>query len=107
MRNFLLFFVLILIIFIRYVSTKTNYVDGQKVRITGKITTVPIKYPSAQRIEIAGLKTDSLLESFDFERGKRSRMQYNMTEEIKDSKAKTSFERAKSFVFEMEKLLER
>ncbi len=57
--------------------------------------------------EIAGLKTDSLLESFDFERGKRSRMQYNMTEEIKDSKAKTSFERAKSFVFEMEKLLER
>lgn len=57
MRNFLLFFVLILIIFIRYVSTKPNYIDGQKVRITGKITTVPIKYPSAQRIEIAGLKT--------------------------------------------------
>jgi len=55
--------------------------------------------------EIAGLKTDSLLESFDFERGKRSRMQYNMTEEVKKSKAKTSLERAKSFVFEMEKLL--
>ncbi|MBU2639349.1 MAG: hypothetical protein KKG75_01435 [Nanoarchaeota archaeon] len=58
-----------------------------------------------EALEIAGLRTDSLLQSFDFEREKRSKIQYNMTEKVKKSKAKTSLERAKLFVFEIEKLL--
>ena len=57
MRNFVIFVLLILLVFIRYFSTRPGFQDGQKVRITGKITTVPIKYSDSQRVEIAGLKT--------------------------------------------------
>ena len=49
--------------------------------------------------------SSNLIETFDFERVKRSRLQYETTEEIKHSKARTSLERAKQFGFEMEKLL--
>tara|TARA_Y100000031_G_scaffold145278_1_gene177701 strand:- start:103 stop:234 length:132 start_codon:yes stop_codon:yes gene_type:complete len=41
-----------------------------------------------------------------FDRSKRSKIQYDTTEQAKHSKAQTSLERAKRFVFEMEKLLE-
>lgn len=57
-------------------------------------------------MELANL-TDDILESFDFERKKRSTFQYNMTAPVKKSKAQTSIERAKSFNLEFEKLLER
>ncbi|EFK96338.1 hypothetical protein LDC_1632 [sediment metagenome] len=50
-------------------------------------------------------KTDSLLENLDFEREKRSKFQYQMDEKIKKSKALTSLERSKQFVFELKKLL--
>ncbi len=60
-----------------------------------------------EALELAGLKTDELLQSFDYERIKESRFQYETTEEIKQSKAKTSFQRAKEFIFEMEKLIEK
>lgn len=65
------------------------------------------KYEDAKEdaIELISMKTDSLLQSFDFERGKRSKFQYNMDEQIKKGKALTSLERAKQFVFEMKKLL--
>ena len=59
-----------------------------------------------EALEIAGLRADELIESFDVERRKRSRLQYEMTESVKRAKAKTSLERAKRFVFEMEKVLE-
>ena len=58
-----------------------------------------------QALDLAGIKADELIQSFDFERNKRSRFQYEMTEEIKMGKAETSLKRAKEFVFEMEKLL--
>ena len=48
---------------------------------------------------------DSLLESLDFEMEKRSKFQYQMDEKVKKSKALTSLERAKQFVFELKKLL--
>lgn len=51
-------------------------------------------------------KTDLLFESFDSERDKRSIFQYQMEEEIKKGRALTSLERAKTFVFEMKKLLD-
>lgn len=56
-------------------------------------------------LELISSKADSLLQSFDFERQKRSKFQYRMDEQIKKAKALTSLERAKKFVFEMKKLL--
>lgn len=58
-----------------------------------------------EALEIASLRANELIETFDLERLKRSRFQYEMTEDIKRNKAGTSLERAKRFVFEMEKLL--
>lgn len=58
-----------------------------------------------EAFDIIGKETDAIIESFDREMEKRSFFQYETTEEIKGAKAKTSLERAKKFVFEMEKLL--
>ena len=55
--------------------------------------------------ELAGIKADALIESLDFERNKRSFIQYKTIDVEKHSKAKTSLERAKEFTKEMEKLL--
>src|SRR3989338_1141394 len=49
--------------------------------------------------------SDNLLQSFDFEREKRSVFQYESTEEIKSAKAKTSLDRAEEFSFKIEKML--
>src|SRR3989344_2413084 len=54
-------------------------------------------------LEIISSKADSIIQSFDFEREKRSKFQYEMGEEVKKGKALTSLERAKDFVFEMKK----
>ncbi len=56
-------------------------------------------------LEIASAKSEQLIESYAHELDKRSRFQYNMLEETKEAKAKTSLERATNFVFEMKKLL--
>lgn len=42
--------------------------------------------------------SQNLLDVYGFEKEKRSEFQYEMTGEIKESKAKTSLERAKNFV---------
>ena len=64
-------------------------------------------YEEAQdeALELAGIKADELIESLDRERIKRERFQYSMTETIMQNKAKTSLERAKKFLTEIEKLL--
>ncbi|MCG2719906.1 MAG: hypothetical protein L6266_04210, partial [Nanoarchaeota archaeon] len=49
--------------------------------------------------------SDNLLKSFDYERGKRSKIQYHTTEDIKQNKAQTSLYRARLFALEMKKLL--
>jgi uncharacterized protein (UPF0332 family) len=59
----------------------------------------------SEALELAGARADGIVESFDFERLKRSRFQYSMTEAVKRGKARTSLERAKEFSLEMEKLL--
>ncbi len=56
-------------------------------------------------LELAGTKTDELIQSFDQERVRRSRFQYELSEEVKKGKAEVSLARAKNFVFEMEKFL--
>src|SRR3989344_1073093 len=54
---------------------------------------------------LAGLKADSLIESFDFEKNKRSKIQYTTDKIEKKGKAQTSLERAKEFIKEMRKFL--
>lgn len=58
-----------------------------------------------EALALAGMKADSLVELFDFERNKRQLIQYRTIEIEKQSKAKTSLQRAKEFAREMEKLL--
>jgi uncharacterized protein (UPF0332 family) len=54
---------------------------------------------------LAQNKAEGLIENFDKEREKRSRIQYRTEEIEKTAKANTSLQRAKEFVKEMEKLL--
>lgn len=58
-----------------------------------------------QALQIAEIKSDSLIQNFDYERNKRNFIQYQTTKQDIVNKAKTSLDRAKEFVFEMEKLL--
>lgn len=51
------------------------------------------------------MKTESLIKCYFQEKKKRGIFQYNMTSELKKSKAETSFKRAKEFVFALKKLL--
>jgi len=58
-----------------------------------------------EALEFASTKADEVVSSFDKERVKRSIFQYGTHEEIKESKAKTSFKRATQFCNEIMKLL--
>jgi uncharacterized protein (UPF0332 family) len=58
-----------------------------------------------EAMNLAGIRADELIESFDFERNKRNVIQYKTIESDKHKKAKTSLQRAKEFSKEMEKLL--
>lgn len=60
-----------------------------------------------EALRIAEIKSDKIIESFDFERKKRSYIQYKTPQEDITSKAQTSFTRAKEFVYEMERLIEK
>lgn len=82
--------------------------DALIVYVRGKLRDSLLEdYDSArdEALDIAGLKADEIIGLFDSERSKRSRFQYSMTESVKSQKAVTSLERAKRFVFELEKLL--
>ncbi|MFH1637283.1 MAG: hypothetical protein ABIB71_02550 [Candidatus Woesearchaeota archaeon] len=63
------------------------------------------EYEEAQNEALPGIKADTLIDEFDKERAKRGTLQYQTTSVEKHSKAITSLKRAKSFIFEMEKLL--
>lgn len=58
-----------------------------------------------EALSLAGMKADSLIESFEFERNKRSLIQYQTLEIEKQAKARTSLQRAKDFAKEMDKML--
>ncbi len=58
-----------------------------------------------EALNLAGIKADSLIESFEFERNKRSLIQYKTIEIEKQSKARMSLQRAKEFAKEMDKLI--
>jgi len=55
-------------------------------------------------LPLAGLHADDLIESFEFERKKRSHIQYATTPEDIRAKAQTSLQRAKLFTRELEKI---
>ena len=59
----------------------------------------------AEAMRLAEIKSDNIIESLEFERRKRGFIQYQTPKEDITQKAKTSFERAKEFVYEMENLL--
>lgn len=48
---------------------------------------------------------ENILDSLEYERAKRSMFQYEMTEDLKESKSKTSLKRAKEFVSVFRKVL--
>ena len=63
-------------------------------------------YEDIRNEALATMKSDELIEYLDFERKKRSFIQYNTPEEVKLSKVETSLKRAKEFMLQIEKLLE-
>jgi len=101
------------------VLLKLNYKVGDKIvhKVTSDSVIVFVRgklkeslleeYESAKEeaLNLAGNRADSLVESLDYERGKRNLIQYQTKEIEKHSKAKTSLQRAKEFNKEMEKLL--
>lgn len=56
-------------------------------------------------LKIAEIKSNELINSFDYERIKRSNIQYKTSQSEIKTKAITSFKRAQEFLFEMEGLL--
>jgi len=58
-----------------------------------------------QALHLAEIKSDQIVLNFDYERNKRSRIQYQTSQTDITNKARTSLQRAKEFIFEMEKLL--
>ena len=82
--------------------------DALIVHARGKLKASLIEeYEDAKEeaLNLAGIRADSLIESFDFEKDKRSKIQYQTDDIEKHSRAKTSLQRAKSFFSEMQKLL--
>ncbi len=82
--------------------------DAMIVYVRGKLKESLIEeYETVKEeaLNIAGIRADEIIESFEFERNKRSLIQYQTIELDKQSKAKTSLYRAKEFTKEMEKLL--
>lgn len=55
MRYFVWLFLIILVIF-RFFTTRPTFSDGQKIRITDRVSLEPIRYPTSQRILLSGLK---------------------------------------------------
>lgn len=50
-------------------------------------------------------KAKKLIETFDFEKKKRGTFQYEITKSVKENIAETSINRAKTFLFELERLI--
>jgi uncharacterized protein (UPF0332 family) len=104
-----------------YIANTVLYKQGYKVgeKISHKVTadalivfirnklqkTLLEQYEEAQQEALGRIKADNLIVTFDQERKKRSEVQYEMKEFELHGKAKTSINRAKEFIFELEKLL--
>ncbi len=99
------------------VLLKSGYKVGHKIahKVTSDALIVIIKdklkkelledYETVKEEALNFIKADEIIQSFEFERSKRSKVQYETTQKIKESKAKTSINRAKEFMLAMKKLL--
>lgn len=56
-------------------------------------------------LEIASIRSEEIMNLYSLEMDKRSRFQYDMTQNIQEQKARTSLKRAREFIQEMKKLL--
>jgi len=54
-QNLFWFFLAVLILF-RYQLSKPNFINGQKIRITEKVSSEPIRYEGPQYLKLSGLK---------------------------------------------------
>ena len=79
--------------------------DSLIVYIRDKLKKTFLSEALDEALDLASVRSDEIITSFNEERVKRGRIQYNTSEQAKRSKAQTSLERAEKFVFEMEKLL--
>src|SRR3989344_4289608 len=91
---------------------KIGYKIGEKIahRITSDALVVYVRNKlkeelKEEALQIAKNKAEGLIEDFEFERNKRSIIQYQTKEVEKSSKAQTSLKRAKEFLYEMNNLL--
>jgi len=64
------------------------------------------EYEDMRDQALATIKSDELIEFFDYERKKRNFIQYETPDEVKISKVKNSLERAKEFMLQISKVLE-
>ena len=55
--RYLIWLLLVLLVVIRQVTTRSSYSDGDKIRITSKVTSEPIRYETSQQVSLQGLKT--------------------------------------------------
>lgn len=55
---------------------------------------------------VLNMKSDEVVYFLDKERIKRNKFQYEMSDEIKNSRAETSIKRAKEFAFAITELIE-
>ncbi|MBU0460564.1 MAG: HEPN domain-containing protein [Nanoarchaeota archaeon] len=81
-----------LIVFVRHKLKKSLLEDYEEIK--------------EEALDLVQNKADAIILHYDYEREKRGKFQYDMTEEVKEGKAKTSLARAKEFVNEMKNLLE-
>ncbi len=82
--------------------------DALIVLVLDKLTRELLEGYEAAReeaLDIAAAKAEDVIANYDLEREKRSAFQYNMLEQTKEAKAKTSHKRATEFLFELRKLL--
>ena len=107
-----------------YVANCLLYVYGYKVgdKIAHKVTSDSLIYLMRDKLKkyllenykeiendaesFAQIKSENLIESLNFEREKRSKVQYQTPDNIKLSKAETSLKRAKEFLYELRGLIE-
>jgi uncharacterized protein (UPF0332 family) len=104
-----------------YISSAVLYNQGYKTtdKIVHKVTADALivfvrnklkkklisDYEEAQNDALAIMKADEMIYHFDKEREKRGRIQYSTTETAKQSKAKTSLERAREYYKEIYELI--
>ena len=54
--RYIIWFLLVLLVLLRQISNRPVYSDGDRIRVTTRVTNEPIKYEYSQRLILSGLK---------------------------------------------------